>query len=624
MGMRKLLLTILLVCFTLLGSYAQEIGEEIKGDQVFKIHVVEAGNTLYGLHNKYNVSIEEIIKENPEAANGLSIGQRLLIPTGVSPSETKVHIVQKKETLFGISRIYNCEVDDLIDLNPGVENGLDIGQELIVPSSGDGVDAIDIESVDEQVEDSNEEEKDTIRYNVNFSDSIIEYEVKDGETLYSISRRFMIPVEKLVEDNEIKRNKIKPGQVITIALKKERIEKIELKPVLPIDSIRVDTLSPSFAIKENYNIAILLPLRIQENREVLSGMFDESTRLDQLTNISLDFLMGVQMAIDSLEELGLKADIEFYDTRGDEKRLVDFFESESAQNLDLVIGPFYPKLVEKTAAWCQSKEVRMIAVTKIPMNILKNNPYVYSMVPSDLTLIATMAKYVALTHFDDNLFLIKSQDKEVQNRIELFKSVYNANVAKGSSQIKMMNVGNSSGRELFNAIDEDTTTLFICLEKEVKSIMNFVNTLNAAKNYSPRVGKANVYLVGTHEWMDHEAFNSYYRNRFQFHFASSSFLDFSSDSTKPFIERYREKYSADPSRYSLHGFDVMLSQGAELLLGIDRTDGLMNHFATSTLKTGHGFENMSGFITKQYDYQLFLLEIIENINYFEETSAGNN
>lgn len=609
---------------TFFVSFAQEMGEEIKNDQVFKIHIVEAGNTLYGLHNKYNVSIEDIIKENPEASNGLSIGQRLLIPTGISPSKTKVHIVEKKETLFGISRTYNCKVDELIQLNPGVENGLDIGQELIVPNSGnnDGNSDIEEESVEQQLDTVKVE--DTVRYEVNFSDSLIKYTVKDGETLYSISRRFMVPVEKLIEDNEIKRNKIKPGDIIEIALKKERIEKIEVKQILPLDSLKTPDSAPSFEIKDKYNVAILLPLRIQENGEVLSGMLDEDTRLDQLTNISLDFLMGVQMALDSLERLGLNANVEFYDTRGDEKRLNEFLESTKNQNLDLVIGPFYPNLVEKTASWCQTNEIRMIAVTKIPTKILKSNPYVYSMVPSDLTLIAAMAEYVAKTHFDDNLFLIKSQNKEVQNRIELFNSVYNANASSQSSKIKMMNIGNSSGRELFNAIDEDTTTLFICLENDVKAVMNFVNTLNAAKNYSPRVGKANVILVGTNDWLDYEAFNSYYKNRFQFHYASSNFLNFSSDSIKYFVKQFREKYDADASRYSIHGFDVMLSQGARLLLDIDRDNGIMDHFTMSSLKSGHGMDNMSGFIIRQNDYDLFLMDIIKNVNYFERTPETNN
>ncbi len=621
--MRNFICSIILL-FASLASFSQESGEVVRDNKVYKIHIVEAGNTLYGLHNKYGVEIDDIIKENPEAANGLRIGQKLYIPTGQAPTYTKVHIVEKKETLFGISRQYNCSVDKLIELNPGVENGLSIGQELKVPDpNADRTETV--EQADQRItEEQDNKTEDSVRYEVDFSDSVITYEVKDGETLYSISRRFMVPVKKLIEDNDIRRNKIKPGQEIKIALKKERIEKVEVKPIAEKDTIPQDTLSPTFEIKDNYNVAVLLPLRLQENGDALSGMYDEDTRLDQLTDISLDFLMGVQLALDSLEQLGLNASVQFYDTRGDIERLNSFFESEEARELDLVVGPFYPNLIEKTAEWCKLRKVRMVAVTKIPMKILKNNPYVYSVVPSELTLIAAMAEYVAKVHYDDNLFIISSKDDETKSRIELFKSVYAANAREGASKLKLMGVGNSSGRELFNAIDEDTVTLYICLENEIKSIMNFVNTLNAAKNYSPRVSKAKVYLVGTQEWLDYEAFNSYYRNRFKFHYSSSNYLNYDADSTVSFVKHYRSKFDADPTRYSVHGFDVMLQSGAKLLLGLDRSNGIMDHFAMSTLRKGHGYENMSAFISKQDEFEIHLLDIIENSDYIEETSAGDN
>lgn len=602
-------------------SWSQELGEEVRNAQRFKIHIVEAGNTLYGLHVKYNASIDDIIKENPSAAEGLKIGQRLYIPVEGAPKKERIHIVQKKETLFGISRQYNCSVDELIKLNPGVEEGLRIGQELKVP--GSLPQSIDL-NASNTVKDTVIEIADTVKYEVDFSDSLITYTVQKGETLYSISRRFMVPVEKLVADNNIRKHKIKPGEQLKILLKKERIDTVLIREVQQETAVKVDSLIPDFIVKSSYKVAVLLPLRIQENGDVLSGLYDEDTRLDQLTNISMEFLMGVQLALDSLEKLGLNAEVEFYDTRGVENRLGDFFESSSSDDLDLIIGPFYPNLVVKTADWCKINRVRMVAVTKIPTTVLKNNPYVYSVVPSELTLIGAMAKYVANHHDDDNLFMIKSKNEETNDRIAFFKSVYDSHKSEGGSAIREMNIGSADGRELFRAIDEDTTTLFICLEKDVKDIMVFVNALNAAKNYSPRVKNANVYLVGTQEWLDHDAFNSYYRNRFEFHFASANYLNYQDETTKAFVKEFRNHYESDPTRYAIHGFDAMLSQGASLLLGIKRDVGIMDRFNLYTIKKGHGQENMSAFISKQNSYEIKLIKVIGENTYFEEASGGNH
>lgn len=44
-----------------------------------------------------------------------------------------IHIVQPRETLYGISRQYNAELNDLVVSNPAVIQGLNVGFELLVP-----------------------------------------------------------------------------------------------------------------------------------------------------------------------------------------------------------------------------------------------------------------------------------------------------------------------------------------------------------------------------------------------------------------------------------------------------------------------------------------------------------
>jgi hypothetical protein len=44
-----------------------------------------------------------------------------------------IHKVEFRETLYGISRIYNAELNDIVVNNPSVINGLQIGYELLIP-----------------------------------------------------------------------------------------------------------------------------------------------------------------------------------------------------------------------------------------------------------------------------------------------------------------------------------------------------------------------------------------------------------------------------------------------------------------------------------------------------------
>ena len=94
---------------------------------------------MYGLQRTYGVAIEDIVKANSgELDGGLKVGQEIKIPvaeelTEVEVVETSDYKVKGGETLYGISRKFNTTVDELIKLNPGVENGISKGQIIKVP-----------------------------------------------------------------------------------------------------------------------------------------------------------------------------------------------------------------------------------------------------------------------------------------------------------------------------------------------------------------------------------------------------------------------------------------------------------------------------------------------------------
>lgn len=88
-------------------------------------YVVKSGDTLYGIANKYDITVDELKKANNLSSNILSIGQKLIIP-----KSSKTYIVKKGDSLYSIARKNNMTVDDLITLNNLNSTLLSIGQEL--------------------------------------------------------------------------------------------------------------------------------------------------------------------------------------------------------------------------------------------------------------------------------------------------------------------------------------------------------------------------------------------------------------------------------------------------------------------------------------------------------------
>ena len=82
--------TLILILFSIIINYSfaqsdtviveKSKDKVIIGGQVYYVHIVKKGETLFSLSNAYNITQKEIAKENPEIFLGLQIGQALKIP----------------------------------------------------------------------------------------------------------------------------------------------------------------------------------------------------------------------------------------------------------------------------------------------------------------------------------------------------------------------------------------------------------------------------------------------------------------------------------------------------------------------------------------------------------------
>lgn len=124
------------------------IGFRTIDNQSFIIHEVERGETLYKISRDYGVSISKITNSNPGInPDRISIGEHLLIPapqleiiaaehlnvSSTAPDiEEGQHLIQKGETLYKISRMYQVAVAELVDWNMLSDDELQEGQILTI------------------------------------------------------------------------------------------------------------------------------------------------------------------------------------------------------------------------------------------------------------------------------------------------------------------------------------------------------------------------------------------------------------------------------------------------------------------------------------------------------------
>ena len=208
----------LLVVGTLVtfGSYAtapaDSVGLERNLGEIFVLHQVNEGETLFAIAQRYAISMNDLRGFNQQTdLEKLNIGDTLRIPLfpQLAKGEKARHSVEEGQTLFSIARKYGVDVNDIRAWNALGGQSIAIGQELIV-------------YLDAPADDANALTPDANKYEL--------HTVKEGETLYAIARAYGVGVDELRKRNQLDGEGIRFGQRLIIRDK----GLTEMTPVVPV------------------------------------------------------------------------------------------------------------------------------------------------------------------------------------------------------------------------------------------------------------------------------------------------------------------------------------------------------------------------------------------------------
>ncbi|MFS0821418.1 LysM peptidoglycan-binding domain-containing protein [Bacillus sp. 1P02SD] len=196
----KVLAGSMLITTFYLGATAPKVGAQTISGQtqaVNDIYTVKAGDTLYSIAMRYNVSVDSIKKVNGLMTNMLFVGQQLKLPFFT-------YTVASGDTLYNIAKRYNTTVDQIRTANQLKSDMLMIGQKLRIP-------LLEATLAPQPVE-----ETETTTAPAPTPETFT-YTVAAGDTLYGISTRFGTTVDELKSLNNLTSNVLNIGQVLKIS-----------------------------------------------------------------------------------------------------------------------------------------------------------------------------------------------------------------------------------------------------------------------------------------------------------------------------------------------------------------------------------------------------------------------
>lgn len=580
----------------------------VRGKEYY-IHVVEKGQSLYAIHNKYKVPLDIIKKENPSVLDGLSVGEKVFIPVKKNIEyEVKTngnfinHTVQKKQTLYSIAKLYDVKQKAIIAANPGLVDGLKEGQDIKIP-------VLNIKKEDAPktiVEDS--------KYKI--------HTIGQGETLYSLSKFYKTTSNAIKLVNGGLAQGLKTGEKIYIpnapeetVISRSDTTRGILLPGTIVDSLLIDTGVVSR--KKEYAIALLLPFYINANDERVENRnaLDKKTIYPK-SKYAIEFYNGVKMALDSISTDSCKFKLYVYDTNGDDSlRIESLLLKPEIGEVDLIIGPLYFNNFKRVAKFAQKNQIPIVSPVKQSNKLLLGNSYVFKVIPSKSTTIKEISTLVVDSFKTENLLAVSYGESKEKSLVDAYIKAYNNRILSSEdttlySTVKTLNITSNINDIVKNLHPTKKNVIFIPTTNQtfVTNLFSVLTTTLNQRSYKDY----NIILIGLEEWISFENIDLAYFQKMNVHYCSARFIDDQDSLVARFVKKYVDQKDTYPSNNTFLGFDLTYYVGNNLLnYGNMFTSHSLEEFKGLSInlkffKTGveSGFENTDSYLLRFDDFVL--------------------
>lgn len=343
MNLKKItvsLCALMSVAASLLAA-VEDLPVKVVNGKKYHYYTVQPKESVYSLSHKLGISRQDIVKYNPSAEDGLKAYEDLIfpltgeeLPTAQTPSSEAVgevvsnsYEVKKGDTVYGLCRRFGVSREEFLRLNPGAIDGLKAGETVKLRDGSDPKPAAvsatsaptqrtEVESAPRQAQPVNSPE--------------VTYTIKEGETLYHISKEHGTTVEAILQANpELDVTDYKMGMVIVIPVADSAAHEVapaetigfapEEKPVVTTDE--------SDSSSNGIVIALALPFNLNVEKA------------DRQDKVYTEFYKGFLLAVDSMRNCGTPIKVMAFDTADSMDSVRSILANPMLAEAQVIVGP---------------------------------------------------------------------------------------------------------------------------------------------------------------------------------------------------------------------------------------------------------------------------------------------
>ena len=543
-----ILAAFLLLTFPLSSQNKSFPTQKLNGIEYY-MYTVQEGEGLFAIGRKFEISPEDIDKANPEIKNGLKAGQQILIPVkhktvssakpaGKSTPQFIQHRVEKKQTLFAISRKYNVSQEDIRKYNPEIQNGFKDGIVLRIPVVTPVVAKENNPKADEKPVAS----KPTVvqpAATAKDAPHFITHTVKQNETLFSICKHYNVEMTDVIKLNPGSATKIAVGSdlkiPVTAGVSKVKEQKAETKVVSVNAERQSEKPVVSKQVKE-IKIGFLLPF-----------MLDQAKK-DPKYDRFLNFYAGALLAIQQAKEKGISFEVYTYDTENSEQKLTEVLSNPELKTVDLLIGPAFTNHVSMVSNFARENKINTLIPFTAKVPDIDDNPYLFQFNPGSDTELAYLIELLSGKYKGMHVVLASIQGVTPLDDGRMSLEILQKELIKARRDFSEVELSNPNTADFAGALNKGEQNLVIFNTDKFVNISPYLAQLHTySANYD-------ITLLEQYSWRNQ------IENTLKCIYISPFISSLNPESLTDFNQQFQQFYGKDASnespRYEILGYDL--------------------------------------------------------------------
>ena len=511
------------------------------GNHEFYYYDVANGENIYDIAAKLGVTKDEIIKNNPDVADGIESGVRLYFPVqkgdavaAAPQASANKHTVEQGETLYGLAKRYGVTIEELIAANPGTENGLKAGQKLTIPTSQTPANTANV-GASQQVQDAFSRNG-TAEVAIPQGSEPVFITLQSQEDIYSIAKQYNATIEGILSANP----GLKPSEYVAGAKVKvvpntalpftyermgRRNYKYEVKRGESFASIAADNGITEQELKDaNPDLKkakkgkiITLPkpyservtgemstISLDELRDYYSPRINDlydnlvTKRLENEVNIAMilpfqlhksappkqaylytDFYKGFLLALDNAgKDCPKHINLKVYDTQHNLNVTDSILALPELKTMNLIIAPSEPQQLSRINAFGKANAVPVLNCFTTKNEDYLDNPYVYQVSTPTNELMYNVMRWFDNQFKGYNVIFLNAVS---ENDKEMFENIRN-HITRKSYNTSVINVtGDLTYNDISNRMNPGSKYVFIPSSGDKSLIKKYIKALKEVK-----------------------------------------------------------------------------------------------------------------------------------------------